>query len=287
MSEPLKVIMWDVQHGNAIYMRTPGGKDFAVDLGTGSYGGSDYEFSPLLHLKNKWNVGYLDGLVITHPHVDHLDDIFNFDKLNPQILYRPNHLTEKDIRAGNQEKDKKIIDEYIAINKRFTNPLNPGTNAFLPANNGGAQIDVFVPNSCSPSNLNNHSAVTVVSCAGSKIIIPGDNEPPSWNELLERQDFVSAIKEADILVAPHHGRKSGFSRELFKHISPLLTLISDGPCDTTASDQYSNQSQGWTVHKRSGGKEERKCVTTRRDGVIEVKFGKNADGKSFIEVTID
>jgi len=38
---------------------------------------------------------------------------------------------------------------------------------------------------------------------------------------------------------------------------------------------------------RSGGKEERKCVTTRRDGVIEVDFGKGADGKPYMQVTVD
>ena len=287
MSEELKIVVWDVQHGHAVYFQTPGGQDFVIDLGTGSYGDSDYEFSPLLHLKRKYDVVQLDGVIITHPHRDHLDDIFNFAKLNPQILYRPTHLSERDIRAGNQEGDKDIIDEYIAINNRFTGPIDPRTDAFLPANNGGAQIDTFIPRSCATSNLNNHSIVTVISCAGSKIIIPGDNEPPSWNELLERQDFVSAIKGTYILLAPHHGRESGFSSELFKHISPYLTIISDGPSDTSASDKYSNKSKGWTVYKRSGDKEERKCITTRKDGVIEVDFGKGADGKPYMQVTVD
>ncbi len=287
MSEVLKVIMWYVQHGNAIYLRTPGGQDFVVDLGTGSYGDSNYEFSPLLHLKNKWNVGYLDGVIITHPHTDHIDDIFNFDALNPSWLWRPKHLTESDIRSGNPSGDKAIIEEYIKISNKFSDSGSLDTCPFKAANNGGAGFSVFVPTSCATSNLNNHSMVTVVSCAGSKIIIPGDNEPQSWNELLERPSFISAISGADILVAPHHGRKSGFSSKLFEHISPLLTLISDGPCDTTASDQYSSQSKGWNVQKRSGGREERKCVTTRKDGVIEVEFGNNPDGKRYIEVTID
>ena len=81
MSEPLKIVVWDVQHGNAIYFRTPGGNDFVIDLGTGSYGSSNRQFSPLLHLKNKWSVKELQGVIITHPHRDHLDDIFNFDDI--------------------------------------------------------------------------------------------------------------------------------------------------------------------------------------------------------------
>jgi competence protein ComEC len=286
MSEKLKIIVWDFQHGNAIYINTPGGKDFVIDLGTGSYG-NNQEFSPLLHLKNNWSVSYLDGVIMTHPHTDHIDDIFNFDTLDPRILWRPRHLDEDDIRAGNRSEDKETIDKYIEINDRYTGKVNPETDPFEADNNGGARFDIFIPQSCATSNLNNHSVVAVITCAGSKIIIPGDNEPPSWNELLESPVFVSAISGTNILVAPHHGRQSGFSSELFKHISPYLTIISDGPSDTTASDKYSNNSSGWTVHKRNSGKEERKCVTTRNDGVIEVDFGKNDDGGSYIQVTID
>jgi hypothetical protein len=50
-----KLIFWDVQHGSAAYIRTPK-KNIVVDLGSGSYGTQKAEFSPLLHLKYKWNV---------------------------------------------------------------------------------------------------------------------------------------------------------------------------------------------------------------------------------------
>lgn len=287
MSEKLKIIVWDVQHGNAIYINTPGNKDFVIDLGTGSCGDNDWEFSPLLHLKKHWKVPYLDGVIITHPHSDHIDDILNFDDLKPSWLWRPKHLTEKDIRASNSSGNELIIDKYIEINNRFSGAKSLDASPFKSANNGGVEFNVFVPKACSTSNLNNHSMVTVISCADSKILIPGDNEPPSWNELLENPSFVSAIKGIDILVTPHHGRQSGFSKELFEHISPRLTIISDGPCDTSASDKYSDKSRGWTVHKRGGGKETRNCVTTRKDGVIEVDFGKNTDGKRYIQVTVE
>ena len=67
MSEELKIVVWDVQHGHAIYFQTPGGQDFVIDLGTGAYGDSNYEFSPLLHLKHNYDVLQLDGVIITHP----------------------------------------------------------------------------------------------------------------------------------------------------------------------------------------------------------------------------
>jgi len=284
----VKFVFWDVQHGSAAYIATPAGQHIVVDLGSGSYGESDLEFSPLLHLKSKWRIGRLDGVIITHPHRDHLDDIFHFDALSPRTLVRPGHLSEDAIRAGNRTADKDVIDKYLEISQRYSSPVGPGEDPFDANNNGRVKFERFTPLSSPTSNLNNHSIVTVISHAQSKMIVPGDNEPASWDELLQRNDFLSAIKGTDILVASHHGRESGFSSALFEHIKPYLTIVSDGRfCDTSATDRYAQKTRGWTVHKRSGGKEERKCVTTRSDGVIVVKFGENADGTPFIEVTID
>jgi competence protein ComEC len=41
-------------------------------------------FSPILHLKNNWNVRQLDYVGVTHPHLDHIDDILNFDEVSPK-----------------------------------------------------------------------------------------------------------------------------------------------------------------------------------------------------------
>src|SRR3989339_421039 len=280
-------IFWDVKHGSAAYIQTPTGKKIALDLGTGSYGGSNDEFSPLLYLKNEYKIT-LDAVIITHPHSDHLYDIKNFDALSPKVLSRPKHLTEQEIRDGNRSDDKEIIDKYWDIHMRYNDPVSDLVNPLLPTNNGGVEIKHFVPSSCATSNLNNHSMVTIISCASSKILIPGDNEPASWDELLKQDSFKSAIKDTDILVAPHHGRDSGFSASLFEHINPYLTIISDGRfCDTSATGRYSNKTRGWKGNKRNGEKEERKCVTTRNDGAILVKFGRNQDNTPFMSVNID
>lgn len=288
MSSELKVVVWDVQHGNAAYINTPGNQHIVIDLGIGAYKGSDASFSPLLHLQKQGSVKHLDGVIITHPHRDHIDDIFNFDKLSPRVLFRPKHLSEDDIRTGNQKDDKDIIDKYLEIHHRYSNPVATGEDPCQEENNGGVLFQLFTPSSCARSNLNNHSMVTVITYAGSKIIIPGDNEPCSWNELLGRNDFLAAIKGTDVFIAPHHGRESGFSSALFERMKPWLIVISDGPfSDTSCTDRYGQNAKGWTVHKRSGGKEERKCVTTRNDGVIDVRFGRNDDGGRYIKVIID
>jgi len=287
----LKCIIWDVQHGSSSYIKTPNGKHFVVDLGIGSYKGRDVSFSPLLHLRHKWGVKQLDYVMITHPHTDHIADIFNFDLLSPGVLSRPKHLSASDIWSANQNANaeaRRMIQKYLDINDRYSNPLTPGSSPLESGNNGGVEIQTFTSSDCARSNLNNHSMVMVISYAESKIIIPGDNEPASWKELIGISSFRSAISNTDILIAPHHGRDSGFCVDLFEYFKPRLTVISDGRfSDTSATDRYAAVTKGWTVHRRGGGDAQRKCVTTRNDGVIEVDLGKNTDGKPFISVTVD
>lgn len=284
----LEIVFWDVQHGSATYIKTPNRRHIVQDLGTGSYRTNNKEFSPLFYLKKKWGVNRLDYVIITHPHKDHIDDIMNFDEASPRVLHRPKHLSEEDVMRNVREEDKHLFEKYFEINQRYSDPVSTDNDPSKPDNYGGVEIQCFNPKSSSTSNINNHSIVTVLSYANSKVILAGDNEPPSWKELLDKEDFKSAIKNADILLAPHHGRESGFYSELFEHFKPRLTIISDGRfCDTSATDRYGKISTGWTVHHRNGEKEERYCVTTRNDGVILVKLGYTSDKKSFIEVTID
>jgi competence protein ComEC len=60
------------------------------------------------------------------------------------------------------------------------------------------------------------SLVVVVSYADLKMVIAGDNESPSWKELLNDPTFVTAIKGANVLLASHHGRDAGYSADLFE-----------------------------------------------------------------------
>jgi len=283
----LTCVFWDVQHGSAAYINTPANEHLVIDLGVGSYQQMNLQFSPLLHLKHRYGVQQLDGVVITHPHRDHLDDIGNFSELSPRVLMRPKHLSAADVLGGNRPQDSPIIQQYLDISATYNRPVSPGENPFRPPP-GGHTITYFTPTSCSRSNLNNHSVVTVVTHADSKLLLPGDNEPPSWEELLAKPDFVEAIRGTDILLAPHHGRDSGFCPALFNYISPYLTVISDGRfCDTSATDRYGRVTRGWKVyHRRSGAIEQRKCLTTRNDGVIIVKCYRQGT-TPYLSITID
>lgn len=284
----MELVIWDVQHGSAAYLKTPAGKHIVIDLGSGDCSANNTSFSPLLYLKNKCGVGQIDEVIITHPHTDHIDDIFNFDTLSPRVLCRPKHLLKDDIIKANPGKDMRKTVKYLEINNRYSQPVKEAENPENAKNNGGVSISAFIPLECGASNINNHSVVTVIEYLGVKLLIPGDNESVSWQELLNKTDFRNAIKGTNIFVASHHGRESGYCSDLFQHFTPELVIISDGPCvGTSSTDNYTKIATGWEVYKRSEGERspyERKCLTTRNDGTIVVKIGKNSEGV-FMNVT--
>jgi competence protein ComEC len=271
--------IFDVEHGSAAYLRTPNGKHIVFDLGVGSYKNNDDTFSPLYYLWSQWNVQRLDHLIITHPHRDHLDDIGNLALIPPAVLHHPASLTEQEIRKGNKPGDSEFIDRYIAWVQAYNQPVSAGL-ALSPQNLGGVELSIFSSPNCPRSNLNNHSLVSVVSYAGARIILPGDNEKQSWLELLSQPAFVSAIQNTTILLAPHHGRESGWSDELFQYISRTLrlTIVSDTAASSTSiTGMYSAQSAGWEVFSRSDSSksEIRRCLTTRSDKGINIECGWN------------
>ncbi len=281
-----KIVFWDVKHGHAAYLLSPNSRHIVVDLGTGSYGSND-EFSPLEHLKSQYGIDQLDCVIITHPHVDHIDDILNFDGMSPKVFVHPQHLDKEPILEKASDTDKPKLEKYFEISEKYNEPIKGDSDNYLvnPSNWGGLKIKVFIPTKCTQSNLNNHSVVTTFSFEGLTVLLPGDNEPPSWSELKKINGFIDNSKDIDILLAPHHGRKSGFDNETMKHFNPKLTVVSDGAnCDTSATPRYTEISRGWTVYKNNGSSEKRYCLTTRNDGVISISFGKGTDDKPFLHV---
>ncbi len=68
----------------------------------------------------------LDKVIVTHPHMDHIEDVLNFDLLDPRVLLRPNHLTADDISGGHSTvapEAVEIYQKYVEIDRRYTEPI--------------------------------------------------------------------------------------------------------------------------------------------------------------------
>jgi len=106
-----------------------------------------------------------------------------------------------------------------------------------------------------------------------------DGSERAWFNTPEKAATFRNTHRNYILLASHHGREAGYCPALFEAMGrPRLVVISDGAFgDTGATNLYSNQARGWTIHDAAGESETRYCVTTRSDGHITIKFGWSAD----------
>lgn len=269
MAKLATMTVWDVQLGLAIHVKAPNGKYIVIDLGTGTLESGNS--SPLR--KRMWdNIAYM---IITHPHLDHISDILNFDINAPKILCRPPMLSNKEVMEGVRYCDKAKFEKYCEINDRYNSPVKYDDENYTgnPGNYGGLEIQTFSTSACDHSNFNNFSIITVFEFSGIKVVVCGDNEKDSFDVLMKRSDFKDAVRNADVLVAPHHGRESAYHSDFVSLVNPRITIISDTTkSDASAVDKYTQKCRGWEVRG-----EERKCLTTRNDGNITVKFGESDD----------
>lgn len=272
MAKQAVMTVYNVQLGLAVHVKAPNGKYIIIDLGTGVSGGGNE--SPLL--KRRYDsIGYM---IITHPHLDHIDDILNFDRNPPTTLHRAISITNEEVMKDVRECDKAKFKKYCEVNDRYTSPVTANTDPDNPDNYGGLFITNHSTSVCDKDNFNNFSSITVFELANCKIVVCGDNETKSLDILMSRMSFRESVKNADILVAPHHGRESGYQEEFVSLVSPALTIISDTSwSDASAVDKYTKKSRGWKVWDRNGGSSVRYCLTTRNDGNIKVVFGESGD----------
>ena len=261
--------VWNVELGLAVHVKAPNGKYIVIDLG------SKLGVSPLKSLY-KEDVGYM---IITHPHLDHFSDIENISYARPDVLWRCKSFTREELLREVNDYNKSRVIRYCdfveTYNGTLTNVQDPSTE--IPF--GGLTTTVFQTSLCNKNNKNNFSAIVVLQLGNAKVVLCGDNEKESLEHLMWNSDFKKAVQDSWVLVAPHHGRESGFCKEFVELVNPDITNISDASeVDTTASSRYSTYSKGYNIYNvLSGESKKRYCLTTRADGNIEVIFGECDD----------
>lgn len=276
--------VWDVQLGLAIHIKAPNGKYLVIDMGTGNWESGNT--SPLSALRYN-DIHYM---IISHPHLDHIDDILKFDNNAPSILWRPKSITNDEVMEDVREIDKPKFRKYCEINDRYNGEISAKEDPKTDYPFDGMTVVEYATSFCDKSNFNNFSPVTIVRLSGIKIVICGDNETASFEKLMNKVGFTDDISNADVLVAAHHGRETGYYKDFVDKVNPRLTIISDSSnSSTTAQTKYTNASRGWDVHNHNTCKDEKRyCLTTRNDGNIEIEFGESSDPnyKDVLSVTI-
>lgn len=139
---------------------------------------------------------------------------------------------------------QQLRDETLPNAPKLLNPLRGGANHYWIDDD----IEILSPTAalvadCDKADqYNNASYVLRVSHGPSSVLLPGDVEDKAWNDMLAAGLDLSA----DVLVASHHGRKSGYSEKAMEAINPSVVVISTDKLDPAhdAEDDY----RRWTKH---------------------------------------
>lgn len=270
----LKVITYDVEHGNCHVVITPNGKYLMIDAG------SKADFSPCLQVKKYTEK--IRWFILTHHDSDHLTDVDNlFKEVAPATLQR-NKMSRDELLTYYNELSE-YQEAFIRYEAQYTLPAEPISSPNYDW--GGVQFYSF-HNNCGDfetRNINNLSVVTFFDYQGWTFLFPGDLEVEGWLKLLESESFIELLKRTDVLIASHHGRESGYCADIFNHFKPFITIISDKSItDTSVTDKYSAVSKGLNVNNQDGSKSNRSVLTTRKDGAI--KFEITPEGRYMIDL---
>lgn len=267
----MKIIFYDVEHGSCCHIITPNNKHILVDVG------SKTNNSIVEYIKRKYFNGYggnIDELIITHPHEDHIYDLPKLrEKLSPRVLHRPQEAF--DIKpTQNTYIHQNIVDVANAMNKSYNQPVNLNELPTEKIANGGILFEFISPKLqwTTKDDLNTFSNIIIVTAYEYKFVLTGDNPKSILKAMMDEnyENICSKVKNATVLLAPHHGRTGEFCQEFFSCVNPYLTVVSDKPIE------HETQNDTARLYKGRGANlygQDRYVLTTRNEGTITFDIG--------------
>ncbi len=293
--------IWKVEHGSAAFLRTPSNSSVNSRTVLFDAGCSD-DFALAKHLSKEWGLSRqnrLDWLIISHPDRDHIQDLPSVHSLlYPRVLSRNQSIPECAIYPDGMQNLSEPLKTYKEMHETYNQPVGDDLKNPPTSNWGGVLIKTFSSNlshveGCPESKLkNNLSVLSYVRYDQVEIIFPGDLEPLGWEALLNNTDILTHMGNVEIriLVASHHGRKSGIRNadetvydRFLKAMKPHLVVMSDKwGSENTDPEAYRPYCLGFNVYNRAESKYEfMKVITTKTNNFVSVQYH---NGKPYVVI---
>jgi competence protein ComEC len=207
--------------------------------GRGHFNQKDYPVNPISYLQSH---GMIDvfRFILTHADMDHMDGLKAFCTAFPptnfwdttnekEIDFRPGSpYNEADwryykcIRDGKLTNGPKRLVLYAGASGQYYNQGEA-------ADQSGDGLHILAPTrklmrgANSSDDFNDGCYVILYRSAGGRVLFAGDSHDETWDHILA--NHADDVQNVDLLIAPHHGRKSGRSYEFLDIVNPALTLF--------------------------------------------------------------
>ena len=276
----LDFYLFDVSQGQCAATRLPNGSWCLFDAG------QTPEFSPVHWIISQQNPPHQSVFkaTISHFHGDHMTDHIRLLNVTPSYfcVVRHDDLYLRDVAASSSKESfdsmMGFIHRYGMTYRQVSSPDYGNACVFeisLPV--GVARAIGGQPS----SRVNNASIVTRIDCDGNSVLICGDMEKEGWEYALNKANEAAAwrqtVSNIDILVAPHHGHKSGFSEALMSYAKPAVVLVSVASKDPSVDTRYSSREfvRGLRLNETT-----HYMISTRRrsEGWIQVSIAPPGNG---------
>jgi beta-lactamase superfamily II metal-dependent hydrolase len=205
----LVIAFLDVGQGDSTFIMLPNGETLLIDAGEYFAGNGIIQF-----ITENSGGSTINYVVATHPHSDHIggmSDIIGFFDI--ENLWMPD--------AVNNTKTFETLLDAVDSKGLSVQIAKAGEVLF---DYGNLKAEFIAPCSDGYANLNNYSAVILLTYNNNRFLFMADAESESETEILAARSDISA----DILKVGHHGSITSTTRSFAQSVSPQYAVISCG-----------------------------------------------------------
>ncbi|WP_041584971.1 ComEC/Rec2 family competence protein [Syntrophus aciditrophicus] len=233
--------------------------------GSGNLNQKAYPVNPISYMKER-SLTSVFRFVATHPDMDHIDGIKDFfEEFNPTNFYdienekeiefndKSPYLEEdwkfyKNLRDTDPDTDPRRLtlfsgDSGIYRTKNWDG--NPPGDAFYVL----APTSEMVREAKELEDYNDCSYVILYRSPGGKILFGGDSHDGTWEHLLKNHE--NSIKNVDLLIAPHHGRKSDRDYSFLDVVNPKMTFFGNARSEHLAYSAWSSRNLPYITNNQA------------------------------------
>ena len=220
----------------------------AREAGSGNFNQKAYPVNPIEYMKS-FGITSIFRFILTHPDMDHMDGIKDlFEEFSPINFHDTDNKKEIEFDENSvyREEDwyfyKKLRDSNPEENpKRLTTFSNADIQYLTKDKNGNPPGDALYILSPTPElveeaneteDFNDCSYVILHKSLWGNVLFSGDANNKTWDYILSKHE--KYIKDIDLLIAPHHGRKSDRDYSFLDVINPKMTFFGNARAEDLA-----------------------------------------------------